>query len=124
MGAAKSRAPRTPEGRGDAIARADPALQDVYSRLLKAVGRFGPVLEERGDRSVLLRSRAGFVGVHPKREGLDPQVVTDHVVRAARVSKVDRVSASRFHVHVRIASPADIDAQLLGWLREAYDLMA
>jgi hypothetical protein len=50
--------------------------------------------------------------------------VTDHVIRAARVSKVDRVSAGRFHVHVRVASAADIDAQLLDWLREAYDLMA
>ena len=124
MGAAKSSAPRTPEGRGDAIARADRAHRDVYSRLLKAVGRFGPVLEERGDRSVLLRSRGGFLGVHPKRDGLDLQIVTDHVIRAARVGKVDRVSASRFHVHVRIVSAADIDAQLLGWLREAFDLMA
>ena len=50
--------------------------------------------------------------------------MTDHVIRAARVGKVDRVSASRFHVHVRIVSAADIDPQLLGWLREAYDLMA
>ena len=124
MGAAKSSASRTPGPRGDAIARADAALQGVYSRLLKAVGRFGPVLEERGDRSVLLRSRGGFVGVHPKRDGLDLQIVTDHVIRAARVGKIDRVSASRFHVHIRIASPADIDAELLGWLREAYDLMA
>jgi len=123
VGEAKSSTRRVPRS-GDAIARAEPTHQDVYSRLLKAVGRFGPVLEERGDRSVLLRSRAGFVGVHPTREGLDLQIVTDHAVRAARVSKVDRVSASRFHVHVRIASPADIDAQLLGWLREAYDLMA
>ena len=113
-----------PGGRGDAIARADPTHQEVYSRLLKAVGRFGPIREERGDRSVLLRSRGGFLGIHPKRDGLDLQIVTDHVIRAARVNKVDRVSASRFHVHVRVASTADIDAQLLDWLREAYDLMA
>ena len=123
MGAPESSAPRTPKGRGDAIARAGPSVQDVYSQLLKAVGRFGTVREERGDRSVLLRSRGGFVGIHPKRDGLDLQIVTDHVIRAVRVSKVDRVSASRFHVHVRIASAADIDAQLLGWLREAYGLM-
>ena len=96
----------------------------AYARLLKAVGRFGPVIEERGDRSVLLRSRGGFLGIHPKRDGLDLQIVTDHVIRAARVTRVDRVSANRFHVHVRIASPKDIDPQLLGWLREAYDLMA
>ena len=108
----------------DAIVRADPALQRVYARLLKAVHALGPVVEERGERSVLLRSRGGFLGVHPKRDCLDLQIVTDHLIRAARVMKVDPVSARRFHVHVRIASQKEVDAELMGWLREAYDLMA
>ena len=110
--------------KADALARADPALQRTYTYLLKAAQSLGPVTEERGARSVLLRSRGGFLGVHPKRDCLDLQIVTDHVIRAARVTKVDPVSARRFHVHVRIASEKEVDAQLLGWLREAYDLMA
>jgi hypothetical protein len=110
--------------KADALARADPALQRVYARLLKAAQALGPVTEERGARSMLLRSRGGFLGVHPKRDCLDLQIVTDHVIRAARVTKVDPVSARRFHVHVRIASEKEVDSQLMGWLREAYDLMA
>lgn len=109
---------------GDAIARADPALQRVYARLLKAAQTLGPVIEERGERSVLLRSRGGFLGVHPKRDCLDLQIVTAHAIRAARVTKVDAVSARRFHVHVRVATEREVDGQLLEWLREAYDLMA
>lgn len=108
----------------DALARADPALQRAYASLLKAAQGLGPVTEERGARSVLLRSRGGFLGVHPKRDCLDLQIVTDHVIRAARVTKVDPVSARRFHVHVRIANEKEVDAELVGWLREAYDLMA
>jgi hypothetical protein len=80
--------------------------------------------EERGKQSVLLRSRGGFLGVHPKRDRLDLQIVTDRVIRGPRVTKVDRVSARRFHVHVRLATEKDVDAELLAWLREAYDLMA
>jgi uncharacterized protein DUF5655 len=110
--------------KGDAIARAEPALQRVYGHLLKAVRTIGRVTEERGERSVLLRSRGGFLGVHPKRDGLDLQIVTDHAIRAARVTKVDRVSARRFHVYVRLVTEKDVDSQLLDWLREAYDLMA
>lgn len=110
--------------KGDAIARADPALQRVYAHLLKGARALGPVIEERGERSALLRSRGGFLGVHPKRDCLDLQIVADHVIRAARVTKVDLVSARRFHVHVRVANESEVDAQLLGWLREAYDLMA
>jgi hypothetical protein len=108
----------------DAIAQADPALQRVYASLLKAVQSLGPVVEERGERSVLLRSRGGFLGVHPKHDGLDLQIVTDHAIRAARVTKVDPVSARRFHVHVRLVAAKEVDAQLLDWPREAYDLMS
>ena len=111
-------------GDSDALARADPALQRAYARLLKAAQALGPVTEERGARSVLLRSRGGFLGVHPKRDYLDLQIVTDHVIRASRVTNVDPVSARRFHVHVRIANEKEVDAELMGWLREAYDLMA
>ena len=96
----------------------------MYARLLKTVEGLGPVVEERGERSVLLRSRGGFLGVHPKRHWLDLQIVTDHPIRAARVTKVDPISARRFHVHVRLVTENEVDAQLLGWLREAYDLMA
>jgi hypothetical protein len=110
--------------KSDAIARGSPELRRVYARLLKEARRLGPVVEERGERSVLLRSRGGFVGVHPKRDFLDLQIVTDHVIRAARVTKVDRVSARRFHVHVRVLEEKDVDEQLIEWLREAYDLMA
>jgi uncharacterized protein DUF5655 len=108
----------------DAIQRADRALQRLYASLLKSVQALGPVVEERGERSVLLRSRGGFLGVHPKRDCLDLQIVTDHAIRAARVAKVDRVSTRRFHVHIRLATEKDVDQQLLDWLREAYDLMA
>ena len=96
----------------------------MYARLLKTVEGLGPVVEERGERSVLLRSRGGFLGVHPKRHWLDLQIVTDHPIRADRVTKVDPISARRFHVHVRLVTENEVDAQLLGWLREAYDLMA
>jgi len=48
--------------KGDAIARADPALQLVYARLLKADQVLGSVVEERGEGSVLLLSRGAFLG--------------------------------------------------------------
>src|SRR5256885_15817323 len=108
----------------DAIARADPTLQRVYARLLKTVQGLGPVVEERGERSVLLRSRGGFLGVHPKRDHLDLQIVTDHAIRAPRIAKLDVVSARRFHVHVPLATENEVDRQLVGWVREGYDPMA
>ena len=44
-------------------------------------------------------------------------------LRAASSSR-DRVSASRYHNPVPINSPHDIDAQLMDWLKRAYELGA
>jgi hypothetical protein len=77
-----------------------------------------------GDAIARAAQSGGFLGVHPKRDCLYLQIVTDHAIRAARVTKVDPVSARRFHVHVRLVTQREVDGELLGWLREAYDLMA
>ena len=76
------------------FARADPAPRRVCARLLRAAQARGPV------------------------------IVTARAIRAARVTRVDRVSARRFHVHVRVAIEKEVDGQLREWLREAYDLRA
>jgi hypothetical protein len=36
--------------------------------------------------------------------------------------KREQVSAHRWHLDVRLESPRDVDRELLGWLRKAYDL--
>lgn len=102
----------------DAIARADPAQKKVFAHLLKAVQTLGPVIEERGVRSVLLRSRGRLLGVHPKRDGLDLQIVTDHAIRATRVTKLTECRPDDSASTVRVAGEKEVDAELLGRLRE------
>jgi hypothetical protein len=40
----------------------------------------------------------------------------------ARVERYDQVSANRWHLRIRLTEPADIDRELLGWLKAVYTL--
>ena len=44
--------------------------------------------------------------------------------RSPRVTKAEQVSKSRWHLDVKLSNIEEIDGELLGWLRQAYDLCA
>jgi hypothetical protein len=35
---------------------------------------------------------------------------------------MEQVSAKRFHYELKLTSPDEVDAELVGWLKEAYHL--
>ena len=102
--------------------KSDPAVRATYERLLIRVRRIGPVTAEQNKTSIHLKSRAAFAGVHPLKSRLDLNIVSEEPIADPRVTRRDRVSASRYHNTVPINSPHDIDAQLMDWLKRAYEL--
>ena len=104
--------------------KSDPAVRAIYERLLLRVRRIGPVVAEENKTSIHLKSRAAFAGVHPLKSRLDLNIVSDAPIADPRVKKRDRVSPSRYHNVVSLSSPRDIDAQLLDWLKSAYELVS
>jgi len=104
-----------------AILKTD-AARRVYARLLAALEDVGPFDAEVKKTSIHLSHGRAFAGVHPRAQGIVLQIVTDAPLAAARISKVEQVSRSRFHNTVRLERVEDVDARLLGWLRTAYAL--
>jgi hypothetical protein len=45
-------------------------------------------------------------------------------IRSPRVTKAEQVSRNRWHLDVKVSNTEEIDSELLGWLRQAYDLCA
>lgn len=43
-------------------------------------------------------------------------------VTSSRVRRAEQTSANRWHLEIPLATPADVDAELLAWLRQAYEL--
>lgn len=85
--------------------RVVPAVAAIYRRLLTKTQALGPFTEVPNKSSIHLVNRTIFADI-----------------RSRRVERHDQVSANRWHLRIRLSEPAEIDRELLGWLKAAYTL--
>ncbi|HEY6296404.1 MAG TPA: DUF5655 domain-containing protein [Streptosporangiaceae bacterium] len=118
-----------PGGPGDA---ADPvsalytgkkaSLRPLHDALMSAIVAFGDDIELAPKKGYLsLRRRKQFAMIQPSAAGrLDIGLILGDVPPAARLESAAGFNALFTH-RVRLSNPADIDEQLISWLRQAYD---
>lgn len=100
----------------------EPQVRAVYDRLLAALRAVGPVKESPKSTSIHLDNAYGFAGVNTRKNYLLLNFRTDYRIENPRVTKVEQHSARRFMHTVRLEKEADIDVELLKWLKDAYQL--
>ena len=102
----------------------DPAVRQIYDRLLKAAGKFGPVVEEPKKTSIHLVNKTAFAGVATRKSAIVLTIKSDRTVPSPRIHKSEQTSAKRFHHEVKLTSSAEVDSELVKWLKDAYALSA
>ena len=102
----------------------DPAVRQIYDRLLKAAGKFGPVKEDPMKTSIHLVNQTAFAGVTTRKSAMVLTIKSDRKLPSPRIHKSEQTSAKRFHHEVKLTSPAEVDSELLKWLKAAYALSA
>lgn len=100
----------------------DAAVRQIYDRILKSARKFGPVGEEPKKTSIHLVNRTAFAGVATRKSALILTIKSDRKLSSSRIHKSEQTSAKRFHHEVRLTSVADVDSELVKWLRAAYAL--
>jgi predicted transport protein len=97
------------------------ALKPLYDTLAAAVAKFGPdVVFEPKKAYVSLRRSKQFGLIQPSTATrLDVGIQLKGVAPTARLEASGSFSAMVSH-RVRVESAADIDAELVGWLKQAY----
>lgn len=100
----------------------DPVVRETYKRMLKAARKLGPIGEESKKTSIHLVCKSAMAGVATRKSHLVLTIKSDHALSSPRVHKAEQVSANRFHNEIKLASPAEVDAELIGWLKAAYRL--
>ena len=100
----------------------EPEVKSIYERIVSESRKFGNVIEEPKKTSIHLVRETSFAGAHPKKAWLDLTIRTDKPIRSTRVRAQEQVSKNRWHQDVRLTSPADVDAEVVGWLKGAYAL--
>jgi hypothetical protein len=104
----------------DHFADKDPAVRALYDKLLGVLNNFGPIIEEPKKTSIHLVRKSALAGVETRKSYLLLNIKADHKIDSLRIVKTDQPSARRFHHKVKIESLDDFDAELEGWLKEAY----
>ena len=101
-----------------------PSALQTYDALAAALRSFGPFVEEPKKTSIHLARKSAFAGVHPRKAAILLVIRTSAPIDSPRIRKLERVSANRWHNEMLLCAPAEIDAELVGWLRQAYELSA
>lgn len=97
-------------------------VREIYDGLIKKVESFGKFHEEPHKTSIHLLNQTAFAGVATRKDSLLLTIKIDHPIESLRVTKTEQVSRNRFHLLVRLEAPEEIDAELLKWLKDAYNL--
>ena len=100
----------------------EPTVRATYDRLLKEMRKLGKVGEEPKKTSIHLMHTTAFAGVATRKAHLVLTVKSDADIKSARIHKSEKVSAHRYHHEMKLSAPDDVDAELLGWLKGAYEL--
>ena len=94
----------------------------IYESLLKTSRKFGSVVEDPKKTSIHLNNKTAFAGVATRKTAIILTIKSDRQLSSPRIHKSEQTSAKRFHHEVRLTSPADVDAELIRWLKAAYEL--
>lgn len=102
----------------------DASVRKIYDGLLKSTRKFGSVSEEPKKTSIHLMNQTAFAGIATRKNALVLTIKSDRKISSPRIHKSEQTSANRFHHEVKLTSPAEVDAELVQWLEDAYALSA
>ena len=94
----------------------------LYEQFVALVKRCGPVTIVPAKTRIGFQVRMIFTALSVRQRSLDCHVVLSRRLESARFMRIQSLSP-RNHVHYfSIKSPEDLDDEVLGWLREAYEV--
>ena len=99
-----------------------PEVRATFDAIVDAVAQFGPatVLSER--TRIALHARMSFAAFMPRRDWLNGHLVLARQIDNPRFSRIETFSPRNVLHAFRLSSPAEVDAEFIGWLAEAYEV--
>lgn len=102
----------------------EPVVRQVYDQLLARLATIGLVTAEPKKTSIHLNHVSALAGVATRKNYLLLNIKSAQPIRSPRIHKSEKVSASRYHQAIKLSQIAEIDDELIEWLRTAYALSA
>jgi len=99
-----------------------PEVRATFDPVLAAVSASGPVEVLAEKTRIALHVRMSFAAFTPRRHWLGGHLVLARHVGSYRFLRVQHLSPRNVVHTFRLTSPADVDAEFVGWLAEAYQV--
>ncbi|HEY8187962.1 MAG TPA: DUF5655 domain-containing protein [Pyrinomonadaceae bacterium] len=99
-----------------------PEVKATYVAILNAAKKLGTVKEEPKKTSIHLVRKSAFAGVATRKSALILTLKSDSDIVSKRIAKREQASARRWHLEVKLETPAQVDSEILGWLKKSYEL--
>ena len=98
----------------------DPCVKQTFDHVVAVLRKLGPVELLPEKTRIAFHVRMSFAALMPKKRWLDGHVVLARRLDSPRFKKIYVVSPRNVVHEFRLTSPADVDAEVASWLREAY----
>lgn len=97
------------------------ATYDALENRLKSIidFRINPLIN-----AIMFTSESTFLAIKPKKRWIDLEFALDFEANEFPIHKIVRISKTKFAHFVRVQSSADIDDQLIEWIKKAYKLIS
>ena len=102
--------------------KSTPAVKATYKAILQAARELGPVREEAKKTSIHLVRDTAFAGIATRKEALILTLKAERPLKSSRVGRAEQTSANRWHLELKLSAPTEVDAELRGWIEQAYRL--
>jgi hypothetical protein len=101
----------------------DPISRGIYEALMSRLADVGEFEVEGKKTSLHIVHGRAFLGLHPRRNALLVTIVTNEPIQSPRAVRTEQVSKSRYHNEVLLSSVGEVDDELMGWAKRAYELL-
>ena len=97
-------------------------LRDAWERLRETAADFGDQRIYASGTAIMFSRQTCYCFVRPRRSHLQVCVFLARAVKAPRIRRVERKSTITFVNIIHITHRDEVEAPLVDWLREDYDL--
>jgi hypothetical protein len=99
---------------------AAPDVRAAFAALQNVLADLGTHSVVAVKTMIVLRAASNFGGVVVRRGRLDLGFILTRPLQHPRVYKTEALGARKYAHHVHLRSAADVDAEVVAWMREAY----
>ena len=99
-----------------------PEIHNLYNALVSRVKELGLMEVHVAKWNITLRSQSTFMSIFPEKKDLVLAIIRNEPLDDFPVYQSYQSSKKRWINHVKIETIEEIDAQLLGWIEDAYKI--